>query len=271
MSVMSRVALMITSCDAYKDCWKPMIFSLDKYWPDCDYPRYIVTNFEEDNAIDKTIFVKVGDDKRSWCTLAKRGLEAIDAEYVFFFQEDYWLAQPVDDNAMNAHIQYMEENHIDYLKICKDVLRDKYRIGDTIYCRNPLDIRYSFNTAMAIWRKESILPLLFDGWSGWEFERHIIPYLKEHNIHLNSQCLFSDFIKDKGLTDIREGAIVRGVWTDSAVAFLKENGMSDIIPLRSRMGRLTHWLYSHSPDNQSIFRWPFWGILKILKYLKVNW
>ena len=262
---------MITSCDAYKDCWKPMIFSLDKYWPDCEYPRYIVTNYEEDDSLPNTNFVKVGDDKKSWCTLAKRGLEAIDADYVLFFQEDYWLVQKVDDNAIKSHVQYMEETGVDYLKITKDILRDKLRIGNTIYCDNPLDIRYSFNTAMAIWRVEKIKELLIDGWSGWEFERQIIPYIIEHNIKVKSQCLFSKVIPEKGFTDVREGAIVRGVWTDSAVKFLKENGMEDIILKRKRMGRLTKWLYHHSPGPQSPFRWPFWGALKVLKDLKVNW
>lgn len=268
---MSNVAILITSCDAYQECWKPMIVSLDKYWPDCEYPRYIVTNFKEDYTLPNTKFIKVGDDKRSWCTLAKRGLEAIGADYVLFFQEDYWLAKKVNNKAIKAHVQYMEKNGVDYLKITKDVLRDDLRIGDSDYCNNPLDIRYSFNTAMAIWRVDVIKKLLIEGWSGWEFERQIIPYIKEHNIKVNSQCLFSMAIPEKGLTDVKEGAIIRGVWTDSAVDFLTENGMEDIIPKRKKMGAVTKWLYLHSPGPNSPFRWPFWAALKVLKDLKVNW
>ena len=124
---------------------------------------------------------------------------------------------------------------------------------------------------MAIWRVEVIKNLLIEGWSGWEFERKIIPYIKEFKIIVNSQCLLSKVIPEKGLTDVREGAIVRGVWTDSAVDFLKENGMEDIIPKRKRMGRFTKWLYRHSPGPQSPFRCPFWAALKVLKELKVNW
>lgn len=268
---MSKVAIMITSCDAYADCWKPMIFSLDKYWPDCEWPRYIVTNYKEDNTLPNTGFVKVGDDKRSWCTLAKRGLESIDSEYIVFFQEDYWLSRKVNNTAIKSHLQYMEENGIDYLKITRDILRDEKRIGDTIYCDNPLDIRYSFNTAMAIWRVEKIVPLMIEGWTGWEFERQIIPYIKKHQIQVKSQCLYSGVIEEKGLTDIKAGAIIRGVWTESAIDFLKENGMEDVISKREQMGELTKWLYRHTPNPQSPFRWPFWAVLKVLKDLKVNW
>lgn len=268
---MSRVALMITSCDAYKDCWKPMIYSLDKYWPDCEYPRYIVTNYEEDKRLPNTTFIKIGDDNRSWCTLAKKGLMSINADFILFFQDDYWLSRTVNNEAFKRHLAYMEENTIDYLKITRDLLRDKFRIGNSMYCENPLDVRYSLNTAMAIWRVDTIKDLLIEGWSGWEFERQIIPYIKNNHIQIKSQCLFSEAITDNGLTDIKEGAIVRGVWTDSAIDFLKANGMEDVIPTRNRMGRITRWLYHHSPDVNSPLRWPFWGVLKILKDLKVNW
>ena len=268
---MTKVAIMITSCDAYKECWAPMIYSLDKYWPDCKYPRYIVSNYEEDSTIPKTGFIKVGDDERSWCTLAGRGLDAIDAEFIIFFQEDYWLDKYVDNDAIESHVEYMDENELDYLKITKDVLRDKLRIGDSDYCWNPINIRYSFNTAMAIWRKSAVRPLLIDGWSGWEFERRIVPYMAEHELSLKSQVLFSEACETKGLSDVEEGAIIRGVWTESAVNFLKENGFEDLICKREIIGPVTRWLYKHSPNNQSVFRYPFWGALKILKLLKVNW
>ncbi len=262
---------MITSCDAYKDCWKPMVYSLDKYWPDCEYPRYIVTNYEEDNSLPNTSFIKVGDDKRSWCTLAAKGLEGIDADYIIFFQEDYWLGRKVNNEAIKAHVKYMVENDVDYLKIQDDIRRDKYRIDKTDYCLNPINIRYAFNTAIAIWRKEAIPQLLPDGWSGWVFERRIVPFVKEKGIVINSQALYSKSYQEKGIEPIREDAIVRGVWTDSAIAFLRENGMDDVISKRDKMGPITAWLYRNSPHRQSPFRWPFWGALKILKDLKVNW
>lgn len=268
---MQKVALMITSCDAYADCWKPMIFSLDKYWPDCEWPRYIVTNYKEDKSLPNTGFIKVGDDKRSWCTLAKKGLEQIDAEYVIFFQEDYWLGKKVDNEAIKSHIHYMDENNVDFLKIQDDIKRDKLRIGDSDYCDNPIDMRYAFNTAIAIWRRTSIPQLLPDGWSGWVFERQITPYVAEHGIKINSQVLLSTVFDDKGITPIEGDAIVRGVWTSSAVEFMKENGFEDLIERRPIMGPVTSWLYRHSPNRQSPFRWPFWGVLKILKDLKVNW
>ncbi len=267
---MPKVAIMITSCDAYKDCWKPMVFSLDKYWPDCEWPRYIVTNYVDEDLPNTTI-IKVGNDHRSWCNLARMGMEQIDAEYILFFQEDYWLGRNVDNDAVKAHVKYMDDNHVDYLKIQDEIRRDDLRIGDTDYCMNPIDMRYAFNTAIAFWRKNTIPQLLPEDWNGWQFERQITSYVKEHNIQINSQTLFSQLYPVKGIETIREDAVVRGVWTESAVAFMKEYGFEDVLKRRKVMGPVNQWVRRHSPGRQSIRRWPFWAVLHFLNKHQLNW
>lgn len=268
---MADVSIIITSCDAYKECWRPMVFSLKKYWPDCEYPIYIVTNYAEDDSIKGVQYIKVGDDKRSWCTLTQKALRTLDCDYVIFFQEDYWLRRKVDNEAIKAHIQYVKENHVDYLKIQDDIRRDNLRIGTSEYCMNPIDIRYAFNTSIAIWNRKSVMPLLPDGWSGWEFERQIVSYAKEHGIHINSQTLYSPYYATKGIATISGDAIVRGVWTPAAVTFMKENGFEDIIACRSKMGPVNAWIRKHCPGHQSVWRWPFWAVLHILNKYKLNW
>lgn len=267
---MAKVAIMITSCDAYQDCWEPIIYSLDKYWPDCEYPRYIVTNYK-DAKLPNTTIVKVGDDHRSWCNLARMGMDAIPEEYVIYFQDDYWLNQRVNNEAIKRHVKYFEEKQLDFLKIYDDMPRDNYRIDNSDYCENRPNIRYSINTAIAIWRKSTISKLMVQDWSGWEFERKVIPYIHEKCIEIKSQTLHSSVVKEKGINTIEENAIVRGVWTQSAVAFLKENGMEDVLAGRKIMGPITQWLYGLSPLPQSVLRYPSWGALKVLKWLKVNW
>lgn len=269
---MPKVAVMITSCDAYEDCWRPMVFSLDKYWPDCEWPRYIVTNFKEDDGVPNTTFIKVGDDQRSWCTSTQKALKLIDADYVVFLMEDYWLSQKVDNNAIKRHVDYMANNNVDYLKIQYDILRDEHRIGKTDYCLNPVDMRYALNTAISIWRCSSMIDVLPDGWSGWEWEREIMPYVKKNNIHINSQTLYSPLYATKGMEVIRGEAIIRGIWTPTAVEFMKTNGFEYLVNKRPIMGPFNRWLRYHMPGHQSVFRWPFWGIIHFLnKYNKLTW
>lgn len=267
---MSKVAIFISSCDVYQDCWRPMIYSLDKYWPDCEYQRYIVTNYKEEK-LPNTTFLKVGDDHRAWCNLVRMGLEMIDVDYILFFQEDYWLNKKVNNNAIKSHIKYCDDYEIDYLKIDRDMPRDKYQIGKSDYCDNPPDIRYSINTAIAIWRKETMIRLMIKDWDGWKYERNIIPYIKENNITIKSQRLLSTLVSTKGISTIAGNAIVRGVWNYSAVDFLRENDLEEIISKRAIMGPITNWLYQHGPSSQSVWRYPFWGVLHILKKYQLNW
>ena len=63
---MGKVAILICSCDYYSDCWEPIICSFNKYWPDCEYPRYIVTNYEEDYSLPNTQFVKIPNVLDEW-------------------------------------------------------------------------------------------------------------------------------------------------------------------------------------------------------------
>ena len=90
-------------------------------------------------------------------------------------------------------------------------------------------------------------------------------------LYLDAGTTYSKIISKKGITSIAGDAIVRGVWTHAAVDFLNENGMKDVIDKREVMGPLTTWLYAHCPSKQSVLRYPFWGALRILKSLKVNW
>lgn len=267
---MLKVAIMITSCDAYKDCWRPMSFSLKKSWPDCKYPKYLITNHDVMELVDTTV-IPIGDDGKSWCTLAKRGLEAIDCDCVIFFQDDYWLDKTVNNEAIKRHVEYFEQNNLDYLKLDKDFLRDEKRIENTDYCENPIDKRYTLNTAIAIWRKETMLKVLIEGWTGWDFERKIVPYLKENGINLNSQALHSSVLDEKGIYDIYEGAIYRGKWTNAAVEFLHVNGFDELITQRKQQGKLTTWISRHNPEPTSILRLPYWAALKILRDFNLNW
>lgn len=261
---MPKVAIMITSCDAYKECWKPMIYSLDKYWPDCEFPRYIVTNFETED-LPNTQFINIGNDD-GWCTLTKRGLAAIDCDYIIFFQDDYWLCSKVNNDAIKAHIKYFEENNLDYLKLQDDTRRDNYRIGNTDYCMNPLNIRYSINTSVAIWRKSTIDRLIISGWSGWQWERSIISYIKTNRIELSSQILYSAAFKDKGIAYVPEGAVLRGRWTPWGIEFLHKNGFENLIKQRKAIGKIYTLIWTSSPKNRYL-RIPVWGVLRILRGL----
>src|SRR5207237_8024820 len=40
----SSVAIVVSSCDAFFDAWRPFVFFFQKHWSDCPFPVYLIVN-----------------------------------------------------------------------------------------------------------------------------------------------------------------------------------------------------------------------------------
>lgn len=260
-----KTAIVISSCDAFSDCWIPMIYSLNSFWADCPYQINFISNKKKFN--DKKIrFINVGKDK-GFASNLKYALNQIDADFIIYFQEDYFLTTHVNTIAIMNHINYCYDRNIDFLKIHANdfLLRDNYRIGESDYCMNPIDVRYSINTSIAIWKKDTLKKLCVEGYSGWDWERNIISFIKTNNIKVKSEILHSSFYKDKSIISVSGGAVMKGRWTQAGKAFLLENGFEDTLESRDVEGKFVAYLvryYNLHP--QSILKFPIASLLRIL-------
>ncbi len=41
----SELAILVCSCDKYADVWEPFFKLFFKFWPDCPYPIYLLSNY----------------------------------------------------------------------------------------------------------------------------------------------------------------------------------------------------------------------------------
>ena len=263
-----KVAVLICSCDYYSDCWEPIMCSFRKYWPDCEYDVLIVSN-HKDVTVQGAKVILVGDHK-GWASDTLKAVTLTDYDYYIYFQEDYWLNKRVDNEAIKAHVQHCFDTGVEYLKIEPDRPKcDQYRIGDTDYCKNPLDKKYTINSAVAIWARGLFPKVCVPGYTGWDFEYKIIGYLKENNIVVNSEVLHSSVIRSKGITMIPANGIQRGKWTPAGVEFLKENGFDELLKTRKTQNKFYSWCYKHLPG-KGVFYYPKMGFLRLLRYLKIN-
>lgn len=266
---MSKVAIIISSCDAFKECWEPMIYSLDKYWPDCEYHKYIISVKESIDGLRNTTFIKTGNDM-GWASNIRFALDRIDSEYVIYFQEDYFLCNHVNNEEIKNHLSHCIKENVDFLKLNNDTMtRDNARIGNSIYCVNKPNIRYSINTAIGIWRKEALMRVCIPGQTGWDFEHNIIKYLRENKIYIKSEVLYSKEIPFRGFTYVKDGAIVKGMWTKSGINFLEHNGFTNLIPMRPHVGKITT-IIGNLANRYKILRYPIWPILKLMRKCKIN-
>src|SRR5205085_10282930 len=92
----SSVAVLVSSCDAFFDAWRPFVFFFRKHWSDCPFPVYLINN--ELRIRSKIVEpISVGLD-RNWASNMMVALGSIRHPYVLYFQEDYFLNGPVRSN-----------------------------------------------------------------------------------------------------------------------------------------------------------------------------
>ena len=162
------LSVLVSSCDRYSDCWLPFEHGLAKYWPDCPYPVYLISNALE-LASDRITTLRLGSDA-GWAPNLIAALQRVPTSHVLYMQEDYWLNAPVDTPRIQGYLELMERTGAAYLRLAAvpgpdlDFPEDP-RVG-VISAGAP------FRTSLqaAIWRKDALLDLVLPDESGWLFE-----------------------------------------------------------------------------------------------------
>ena len=259
---MNLINIIVNSCDAFADCWRPFIHSVNKEWGDCPWPVYIISNNKEIETTERIKFLKVGEDKKFASNL-KKALSVIDSQYIIYLQEDYFLNQKVDQKAIEDHIVYCIEHDVDYMRLGMPFIKGD--VENTIYSTNKLTDKYALCLQAAIWKKETLESLLFDGWSGWDFEYKIQRYAMENNMDLNILGLNQKY-NFKGINYVEGTAVRKGRWTNGGYKYLIDEGFTELILLRGREGRLFAYLQTVT----GIFFVPARILVRIMKYFKWN-
>lgn len=226
------VAVVVSSCDAFSDCWAPFVYSLEKYASNCPYPIYIVSNLKTEAISDKVLdihFLQIGEDEK-WGTNLHKALSLINADYVLYLQEDYFLSDFVSWNDIKNHINYCIQNSVDYLRLTFPFLPGKEI--DNNYVKNDLSQAYSVCLQAALWKKKTLEQLCVKGWSGWDFEKNVVALIRK----LLPQFSYLG-LKNSALGQIRyvKGTAVRkGKWTHPGYSFLRKNGFAHLLKNRAK-------------------------------------
>ena len=229
-----NVAIVVSSCDLYSDCWNPLFCSLNKNLIHCSLPIYLICN-EKNELFDGVEDIRVGEHL-GWGSNTKKALNQISAEYVLLIQEDYFLNKELTTDVLLSHVDYCREHCIDYLRL-GEPFRDVYPTDNPRYCKDPVGLKYSLCLQPAIWKKETLQRFTIDGWTGWDYERNINKYIVEQNININSAVINSSYSTKYGYNMVKGTGIRKGIWTQGGLRFLKENGFEEEIKGRGHEGK----------------------------------
>lgn len=207
------VSIVISSCDAFFDAWKPFAFFFRKYWPDCPFPIFLITN----ELRLRSNFIRgihVGPDK-GWASNMLIALEHIATPHLLYFQEDYFLTSPVDRAQLAADFQMAIER--DAASLCFRDLSGLQAAAAPDSDR-VLEVAKESNgrtrLQATLWKREALAAIIRPGETAWEMEargsertRNLLMFSYARNQEAPLRYLMS--------------AIARGLWTPEAIALCR--------------------------------------------------
>ncbi len=246
--------IIVPSCDKYQDLWAPFFSFLFKFWPDCQSPVYLFTN--KGSHPDARVSVIRTGPERNWSSELKAALEQLTDDYILLILEDYFIYEPVNNEAINRLFEVARQEHADFLRLgCFPSRYNSYYPYDPLpgypdLAKVRTGGRYYINLQTAIWKRQSLLDLLVDGENPWEFE-----------INGSQRASARDFIslcvmETKGKEGIHGpimyigGAVTKGKWMLDAIRLARKNNIrldTGRRPVETRKEEVFRKLYIATP------------------------
>jgi hypothetical protein len=161
-------SVLVTSCDAYFDLWEPFFNLFWENWPDCPYPVFLSTNHREFQH-PRVMTLRAGRE-RNWTNQLRCQLERLDTPYVLMSLEDFFLRRPVSTIKVQECLHALSTLHGHMLRLVCRPGPDRPVSGHPGIGSIDPGAPYRVSTQAAIWNRQSLLTLLREDESIWDFE-----------------------------------------------------------------------------------------------------
>jgi hypothetical protein len=264
-NIMNRkLAVLIVSCDKYKDTWNVFLSLLNKFWPDIPYKIYLGTNSEDFKYVvnGQDIQVIKSNVDTSWASTYRSFLNQIDEDYVLPFLDDFFIFDKVNTHLVSELFEIFLNEKIDCLSLTNDYLGKKnfknYNFLKTIESKE----EYIVNSGVNIWKKDLLKTFLRDNYTPWEFELK-----NSRNINNGTINFEWHFVAvKKSLFKLLNG-VIRGKWVPQTVRKVNKIGVEVNIGDRDIMNKKESLTESMKFKLRKIF--PVW-LRKLFKSLLIK-
>ena len=212
------VAIVVSSCDAFFDVWRPFAFFFRKHWRDCPFPVFLIVN--ELRIRSATIqALPVGPD-RGWASNMKTALEQLGASHVLYLQEDYFLDRPVRREQLADDLTYAFEHNADALclRARTDLERGFQPINDR-FGVVPRESDGRTRCQLTLWKRQSFLAALREGETAWQME-------SRGSERTRDMLALSYSTRENASLSYLMSAIVRGLWTPEALTMCRQHNVA---------------------------------------------
>ncbi len=221
------LAILICSCDSYEDVWSPFFYFFHKYWADCPWPVYLMTNHKE-YADPSVSTIATGEDK-DWSTGFLRAVERMNSRHVLIIMEDYFLLDKPNQAFLEQAVPFMRKHRLSYLRLFPRPAPDDSlgELANTAIGRISKHADYRVSLQAAIWDTDYIKRLVRVGESAWEMEINGSQRSRSMPDRLASVANEEDTPIPYLCT-----AVVKGYWTKEAVRMCRQSSLQ--IDLKKR-------------------------------------
>ena len=213
----SSVAVVVSSCDAFFDAWRPFVFFFRKHWGDCPFPVFLIVNqLQVRSHIVQPI--SVGPD-RDWASNMMTALESIPQPYLLYFQEDYFLNGRVNNALLAQDIAYaFEHDAASFCLYARSHLEPNFQPLNERFGVVPPDSDGRTRLQVTLWKKDALRAALRPGESAWNMEARASERTRD--------LLALSYLqrRDRPIPYLMS-AIVRGLWTPQALSLCEEAGV----------------------------------------------
>ena len=214
----SSVAILVSSCDASFDAWKPFTAFLKKFWPDCPLQVFLLTNQLQVRS-PQIRRIAVGPD-RGWSSNLLSALPQIAHDYLLYLQEDYFLTGPVQTSQLAQ--DFREAIDAEAAALCFRArsepdpdfqpLNDRFGVV-------PLDSDGRTRCQVTFWQKEALQSILREGETAWDFEAR-------GSVRTQQMRILSYRGRENTPIPYLMSAISRGLWMPEAIELCRAHGVA---------------------------------------------
>jgi hypothetical protein len=166
-------AVLVSSCDAYEDCWEPFFTLLTTYWRPFEPVVYLNTETKAFSFAGLDIrcprVEATADRGLAWSDRLMRCLDCIPEEIVLYMQEDYFVKEDVDVEMINELVEVMQTDRLSHISLVQSRRRgiaSNYEFLDRIQQRDD----YRICAQAGLWRVPVLKSYLRRHESVWELE-----------------------------------------------------------------------------------------------------
>lgn len=230
MNSNSRLSFLMSSCDAYEDLWNPFFECIDKFWPDCPYPKYLNTEHKQYDKYDVKTINQSQTRALPWSTRFRDALLSLTTDYVFLVLDDFFLCGDVDTRYFEEVLDLMDNDpsipsvQFNGTRMALAGISDE--ADGQLHIQNLWPKGWATHFVPTIWRKSVLLDWLRPWESIWGFEGYGSYRARKKHLTVSVRVVSSPAVYE--YLWVRDcSAVVHGKWLDEpgVTDFFANNGI----------------------------------------------